>query len=63
LQTDQIKIIQIGKLELPVQLLQCGEHSSPYLSHHSITAEGTGAASIRPRNNIIRANSNNKLNG
>ena len=38
-QTDQVKTIQIGKLELPVQLLQCGEQSCPYLSHYSITAE------------------------
>lgn len=50
-----VATLEVGKLELPVHLLQCGELTSPYLSQHSISAEGTGAATVRPRNNIMRS--------
>ena len=50
-----VATLEVGKLELPVHLLQCGALTSPYLSQHSISAEGTGAATVRPRNNIMRS--------
>lgn len=53
--TARVAVVELGKLELPVHLLQCGARSSPYLSQHSISAEGTGAATVRPRNNIMRS--------
>ncbi len=46
---------QVGRLELPPELLQGGGFASPYLSIGSIAAAGTGAGAIKSRNNLLRA--------
>ncbi len=47
--------MQVGRLELPPELLQGGAFASPYLSIGSIAAGGTGAGVIKSRNNLLRA--------
>jgi hypothetical protein len=47
--------LQVGRLELPPELLQSGPVGSPYLSTWSISTVGTGAGVIKSRNNLLRA--------
>lgn len=47
--------VQVGRLELPPELLQAGAFASPYLSIGSMAAGGTGAGVIKSRNNLLRA--------
>eukprot|EP00884_Botryococcus_braunii_P005046 jgi/Botrbrau1/14542/Bobra.0212s0009.1 len=52
---EEVGMLQLGRLELPAQLLQAGPFTSPYLRESLISAEGTGAGIARSRNNLIRA--------
>jgi len=45
---------QVGKLELPLALLQTSTFLSPYISVWSITADGTGAGVMKARNTLLR---------
>jgi len=45
---------QVGKLELPLALLQTSTFMSPYISVWSITADGTGAGVMKARNTLLR---------
>ena len=47
--------LQVGKLDLPLALLQSSNFSTPYVSTWSITADGTGAGAIKARNTLMRA--------
>lgn len=46
--------IQVGKLDLPLALLQTANFMSPYISVWSITADGTGAGAMKARNTLLR---------
>ncbi|EIE24487.1 hypothetical protein COCSUDRAFT_40871 [Coccomyxa subellipsoidea C-169] len=52
---QQVNVLQVGRLELPPELLQSGPVVSPYLSTWSIGSAGTGAGAIKSRNNLPRA--------
>ncbi|BDA42877.1 Polynucleotide 5'-hydroxyl-kinase NOL9 [Coccomyxa sp. Obi] len=52
---QKINVLQVGRLELPPELLQSGPVVSPYLSTWSIGTAGTGAGAIKSRNNLVRA--------
>lgn len=52
---ESVRLLQLGRLELPSSLLQTGAHMSPYLALHSLSSAGTGAGAIRSRNNLLRA--------
>lgn len=47
--------MQVGRLDLPPELLQSGSIVCPYLSSWSISTVGTGAGAIKSRNNLQRA--------
>ena len=47
--------MQVGRLDLPPELLQSGEIVCPYLSSWSLSTVGTGAGAIKSRNNLQRA--------
>ena len=51
---ERVGALQVGRLQLPAALLQNGEYHSPYLCRHAISAEGSGAAQIKARNNLLR---------
>ena len=51
---------QVGKLELPLALLQTSTFMSPYISVWSITADGTGAGVMKARNTLLRNRLNRK---
>lgn len=53
--TNIMMVAQVGRLELPPELLQSGPVVSPYLSTWSIGTAGTGAGAIKSRNNLARA--------
>ena len=53
-QLRRVNTFLVGKVEMPVRLLQWGPYSSPYLCHNSIATEGTGSAPIKSRNNLLR---------
>ena len=53
-QLRHVNTFLVGKIEMPVRLLQWGPYSSPYLCHNSIATEGTGSAPIKSRNNLLR---------
>ena len=50
-----VSVLQVGRLELPPELLQGGGFAAPYLSVGSIAADGTGAGAVKSRNNLLRA--------
>ncbi|KAK9828014.1 hypothetical protein WJX81_000356 [Elliptochloris bilobata] len=52
---QRVTTMQVGRLELPPELMQGGGFASPYLSIGSIAADGTGAGMIKSRNNLLRA--------
>jgi polynucleotide 5'-hydroxyl-kinase GRC3/NOL9 len=52
---EGVDILQVGRLELPKELLQTGRFMSPYLALFSLSASGTGAGAVRSRNNLMRA--------
>ncbi|CAL8467483.1 g7021 [Coccomyxa elongata] len=52
---QKVNVLQVGRLELPPELLQSGPVVSPYLSTWSIGTAGTGAGAIKSRNNLARA--------
>ena len=47
--------LQVGKLDLPLALLLTPTVMSPYISVWSITADGTGASSMKARNTLLRS--------
>ena len=47
--------VQVGRLDMPPELLKSGPIVSPYLSSWSISTVGTGAGAIKSRNNLQRA--------
>lgn len=51
----KIDIPQVGRLELPPALLQAPGLQSPYLSLFSLTADGSGARSMKSRGNLQRS--------
>ena len=51
---ERVGALWVGRLQLPAALLQNGEYHSPYLCRHAISAEGSGAAQIKARNNLLR---------
>ena len=53
-QLERVRAIEVGKLEFPSTLLLTDAYQSPYLALHSLSASGTGAGSIRSRNNLLR---------
>jgi hypothetical protein len=53
-QLQKVNMLIQGKVDLPLQLMSAAPYVSPYLSLNSIAAEGTGSATIKSRNNIVR---------
>ncbi|DBB09307.1 hypothetical protein WJX82_006257 [Trebouxia sp. C0006] len=51
---QQATTLEVGKLELPLALLQTSTFLSPYISVWSITADGTGAGVMKARNTLLR---------
>ncbi|CAL5222401.1 g4760 [Coccomyxa viridis] len=52
---QHVNLVQVGRLDLPPELLQSGEIVCPYLSSWSLSTVGTGAGAIKSRNNLQRA--------
>jgi polynucleotide 5'-hydroxyl-kinase GRC3/NOL9 len=52
---ERVNVLEIGRLELPTDLLQTSQYQSPYLTLHSLSAIASGSAPQRARNNLIRA--------
>ncbi len=49
-----VEVLQVGRLELPPSLLQCGALQSPYLALGCLAAGASGAGTIKARNNLQR---------
>lgn len=52
---ERVNVLEIGRLELPSDLLQTSQYLSPYLTLHSLSAIASGSAPQRARNNLVRA--------
>ncbi|KAK9860421.1 hypothetical protein WJX84_005725 [Apatococcus fuscideae] len=52
---ERVTRLQVGRLDLPPQLLHAGNLMSPYLATWCISTEGTGAGAIKSRNSLPRA--------
>jgi hypothetical protein len=46
--------MQVGKLELPMQLLQSPEVQAPFIALFCLSTEATGAGAIKARSNLQR---------
>lgn len=51
---EKATTLEVGKLDLPLALLQTSTFMSPYISIWSITADGTGAGAMKARNTLLR---------
>ena len=53
--TDMLLLmLQVGKLELPLQLLQSPEVQAPCIALFCLSTEATGAGAIKARSNLLR---------
>lgn len=52
---ERVRCLQVGRLELPLGLLQAGGLAPPYDSLFCLTATATGAGKMKSRNNLLRA--------
>lgn len=47
-------MVQVGRLELPGSLLSSGDRAPPYYAPWSLSAEATGAGTLKSRTNLLR---------
>lgn len=52
---ERVTVLEIGRLELPSDLVQTSQFLSPYLALHSLSTIASGSAPQRARNNLVRA--------
>lgn len=59
-QLSKVDTLQLGRLELPGQLLQSPSFRSPYMALHCLPTLGTGSGKSKSRNNLLRVSQLNK---
>ena len=53
-QLQQVRRVQVGKLELPERLLATSQFATPYQNIFCLATTATGAGQIKSRNNLLR---------